>query len=72
VERDGVDRSERAREGRRDVERTPAREARPARQPDVSPRAEPRPSRPEVQRSSPPAQDRGGSRPSGDGGRRRR
>jgi hypothetical protein len=72
VERRDADRSERVRDERRGADRPPPREARPPRQPDASPRSEPRPSRPEVQRSSPPTQDRGGSRPSDDGGRRRR
>jgi hypothetical protein len=68
-----VERPERAREERREVERPSAREARPAREPERAPVREARPERREVERpSAPPSQDRGGSRPSNDGGRRRR
>jgi hypothetical protein len=63
-----------AREERRQVEeRLPAREAAPARQPDRAPVREARPEPRQVERpSAPPPQDRGGSRPSNDGDRRRR
>jgi hypothetical protein len=58
VERRDVERPQPVREGR-EIERAPVREARPERR--------------EVERSgAPPSQDRGGSRPSNDGGRRRR
>jgi hypothetical protein len=68
-----VQRPQPVREERREVERPPAREARPAREPERAPVREVRPERREVERpSAPPAQDRGGSRPSNDGGRRRR
>jgi hypothetical protein len=68
-----VERPERAREERREVERPPAREARPAREPERAPAREARPERRAADRpSAPPPQDRGGSRPSNDGGRRRR
>jgi hypothetical protein len=58
VERRDVERPQPVREGR-EIERAPVREASPERR--------------EVERSgAPPSQDRGGSRPSNDGGRRRR
>jgi hypothetical protein len=73
VGRRDVERPERAREERREVERPPAREARPAREPERAPVREARPERRAADRpSAPPSQDRGGSRPSNDGGRRRR
>lgn len=73
VGRRDVARPERAREERRDIQRPPAREARPAREPDRAPRPESRPApRREVERSSPPPQDRGGSRRPNEGGRRPR
>jgi hypothetical protein len=65
----------RAPEERPDVSRpAPARDDRRVmdRPSTPAPRSEPQPSRPQVERSSPPSQDRGGSRPSNDGGRRRR
>lgn len=72
VERRDVERPEPVRE-RREVERAPAREASPPREPERAPVREARPERREVERpSAPPPQDRGGSRPSNDGGRRRR
>jgi uncharacterized protein DUF4384 len=66
-----MQRPERVREERREVERAPARETRPAREPS---RAQPesRPAPRQVERPSPPPQNRGGSQPSGGGDRRRR
>jgi Domain of unknown function (DUF4384) len=73
VERQEVERPEPARGERREIERAPVREARPAREPERAPVREARPERREVERpSAPPRQDRGGSRPSNEGGRRRR
>jgi hypothetical protein len=73
VERRDVERPAPVREPRV-IERAPAREATPAREPERAPVREARPERREVERPSapPPSQDRGGSRPSNDGGRRRR
>jgi hypothetical protein len=72
VERRNVERPEPVRD-RREVERAPAREATPAREPERAPAREAAPERRQVERpSAPPPQDRGGSRPSNDGDRRRR
>ena len=72
VGRQDVERPEPVRE-RREVERAPAREAAPAREPERAPAREAAPERRQVERpSAPPPQDRGGSRPSNDGDRRRR
>jgi hypothetical protein len=72
VERRSVERPEPVRE-RREVERAPAREATPAREPERAPAREASPERRQVDRpSAPPSQDRGGSRPSSNGDRRRR
>jgi Domain of unknown function (DUF4384) len=72
VERRNVERPEPVRD-RREVERAPAREVTPAREPERAPAREAAPERRQVERpSAPPPQDRGGSRPSNDGGRRRR
>jgi uncharacterized protein DUF4384 len=57
---------------RRDVPQPPAREARPAPQPERAPVREARPERREVERPSAPPQERGGGRGSSDEGRRRR
>lgn len=66
-------RAERAREAPRQIERPPVREARPSREATPAPRSDARPERRDVQRASPPSQDRGSARPSsGDGDRRRR
>ncbi|MFL5402312.1 MAG: DUF4384 domain-containing protein [Gemmatimonadales bacterium] len=66
-------REERAPPARREVERAPARETRPASPPERAPAREARPERREVDRpSAPPPQDRGGSRSGDEGGRRRR
>jgi hypothetical protein len=68
-----VERPEQVRDERRDIERPPAPEARPAREPERAPVPEASPERREVQRpSAPPPQDRGDSRSSNNGGRRRR
>jgi hypothetical protein len=72
VERRNVERPEPVRD-RREIQRAPAREATPAREPERAPAREAAPERRQVERpSAPPPQDRGGSRPSNDGGRRRR
>jgi hypothetical protein len=67
-----VGRPEAVRENRRPTERSPAREASPAREPDRAPAREARPERREVDRPSSPSPQGGGERVSGDGGRRRR
>jgi Domain of unknown function (DUF4384) len=73
VERRAVERPEPVRDERRQIERAPVREASPAREPERAPVREAGPERREGARpSAPPPQDRGGSRPSNDGGRRRR
>ena len=56
---------------RREVDRRPAPQAQPSREPERV-RPESRPERREVSRPSAPAPDRGGGRPTGDGGRRQR
>jgi hypothetical protein len=72
VERRNVERPEPVRD-RREVERAPARQVTPAREPERAPAREAAPERRQVERpSAPPPQDRGGSRPSNDGDRRRR
>ena len=72
VERRNVERPEPVRD-RREVERAPAREVTPAREPERAPAREAAPERRQVERpSAPPPQDRGGSRPSNNGDRRRR
>ena len=73
VERRDAERPQAVREERREIERPPAREARPSPEPARAPVREARPERREVERpSAPPQQDRGGSRPSNNGDRRRR
>jgi hypothetical protein len=72
VEQRDPERPARVREERRDIERSPVREARPAREPERAPRPESRPAPRQVERSSPPPANRGGAASQPENGDRRR